>query len=272
MQREFFSDLEQILYEKEMGVKFEKFEHFYENFKGGGFFFNADHPSIFRPNSHEKIRLLHPTRLRRPKFANSHKALAKLIHSIAHIEFSAINLALDACYRFKNLPLAFYEDWLEVACDEMRHFKLLNLALKELGFEYGSFPAHDNFEEALRATKDSLKFRMGVVHRGLEAKGLDANPFIVKKLQSSPHPIRPLLEEILGTILRDEIRHVQKGDLWWKFAKDEREDFIALCEKFKKFNLAGKKLNTKARLAAGFEAGELEQIAKFYSFCAGEKG
>ena len=77
--------------------------------------------------------------------------------------------------------MKFYKDWLEVAKDEMKHFKLLNQALEELNFEYGSFEAHENLEDALKATKNSLKYRMGVVHRGLEAKGLDANPFVLKK-------------------------------------------------------------------------------------------
>lgn len=158
--------------------------------------------------------MLHPTRIRRPKFVNSTHALAKIIHSVAHIEFNAINLALDASYRFKNLPLQFYYDWLEVADEEIKHFKLLNSALKELSYKYGNFPVHDNLESALEATKDSLSFRMGVVHRGLEAKGLDANPFVVQKLQSSNHSIKNLLMEYLEIILNDEIKHVKKGDTW----------------------------------------------------------
>ncbi|EAI7391293.1 ferritin-like domain-containing protein, partial [Campylobacter upsaliensis] len=186
-------------------------------------------------------------------------------HSIAHIEFSAINLALDASYRFKNLPLKFYKDWLEVAKDEMKHFKLLNQALEELNFEYGSFEAHENLEDALKATKNSLKYRMGVVHRGLEAKGLDANPFVLKKIQNSNHSIKPFLEEILQIILEEEIIHVKKGDFWWNFAKDERDDYLSLCRQFKEFNLAGKKLNDEARLKAGFSKQELEELKDFYS-------
>ncbi len=106
--------------------------------------------------------------------------------------------------------MQFYYDWLEVADEEIKHFKLLNSALKELGYKYGNFPVHDNLESALEATKDSLSFRMGVVHRGLEAKGLDANPFVVQKLQSSNHSIKNLLMEYLEIILNDEIKHVKK--------------------------------------------------------------
>src|SRR3546814_3055633 len=43
---------------------------------------------------------------------------AALVHAIAHIEFNAINLALDAGWRFEGLPDAYYEDWLSVAQDE----------------------------------------------------------------------------------------------------------------------------------------------------------
>lgn len=269
MSYEFFSTLEKILYEQNLEIKFENFNHFYENFKSGKMIFNEKYPTMFKPNFYEKIRILHPTRLRRVKYANSDNALAKLIHSVAHIEFSAINLALDASYRFKNLPLDFYEDWLEVANDEIRHFKLLNSALNELGFTYGDFAAHDNLEEALKATKDSLKFRMGVVHRGLEAKGLDANPFVVAKLQSSKHKIKIFLEEVLNIILEDEIKHVKKGDKWWNFSKNDEDNFVNLCKRFREFTLAGKKLNVEARLRAGFKEEELKKIAKFYSFYAG---
>ncbi|HDV7519849.1 TPA: ferritin-like domain-containing protein, partial [Campylobacter jejuni] len=243
--KEFFQELQDILYEKNVTIKFHSFQNFYEDFKSHKFNFNHEHQSIFKKNTSQQITLLHPTRIRRPKFVNSTHALAKIIHSVAHIEFNAINLALDASYRFKNLPLQFYYDWLEVADEEIKHFKLLNSALKELGYKYGNFPVHDNLESALEATKDSLSFRMGVVHRGLEAKGLDANPFVVQKLQSSNHSIKNLLMEYLEIILNDEIKHVKKGDTWWKFANQNRYDFIELCKTFKQFSLAGKNLTFK---------------------------
>lgn len=264
MKKEFFSCLEQILYEDDIETKFKAFDNFYDDFKKGNFIFNMQAKSLFKQNSQKNLKILHPTRIRRPKQANSTQALAKIIHSITHIEFSAINLALDASYRFKNLPLEFYKDWLEVANEEIKHFKLLTSSLTELGYTYGSFAAHDNLENALKATKNSLAYRMGVVHRGLEAKGLDANPFVVAKLESSNHPIKNLLKEILHIILEDEIKHVSKGDYWWKYAK-ESEDFIKLCYKFKQFTLTGKKLNVKARLQAGFSEEELKKLENFYS-------
>ena len=266
MQKEFFTELEKILYENDLKKKFSKFYDFYENFKANKFTFNHENFSIFKGFESEiDTKLVHPTRIRRPKFANSTKALAKIIHSVAHIEFNAINLALDASYRFKNLPLKFYEDWLEVADEEIKHFNLLNEALVELGYKYGDFKAHYNLENALYATKDSLNLRMGVVHRGLEAKGLDANPFVVEKLNSTNHPIKTLLKEHLKLILSDEIKHVKKGDTWWKFSKQNDENFIKLCSDFKKFCLAGKVLNKEARLKAGFSELECKELEEFYN-------
>lgn len=94
------------------------FAIFYDDFKSQKFIFNHEQGSIFKTNINPALKLLHPTRIRRPKFVNSTHSLAKIVHSIAHIEFSAINLALDASYRFKNLPQQFYIDWLEVADEE----------------------------------------------------------------------------------------------------------------------------------------------------------
>ncbi|TQR33783.1 DUF455 domain-containing protein [Campylobacter sp. MIT 99-7217] len=265
MKKEFFENLEKILYAKNLDDKFRDFDDFYENFKTQSFVFNHEQEAIFKENFYPSKKILSPLKIRRIKNANSNESLAKMIHAIAHIEFSAINLALDASYRFKNLPQKFYEDWLEVADEEIKHFKLLQRALRELGFKYGDFAVHDNLENALKSTKNSLAFRMGVVHRGLEAKGLDANPFVLSKLQNTNHHIKSLLEEILSTILNDEIKHVKKGDFWWSFAKKDEDDFLHLCKKFIQFKLAGKVLNKEARLKAGFSEKELEELENFYS-------
>ena len=68
-----------------------------------------------------------------------------LIHALAHIEFNAINLALDAVWRFPNMPTEYYEDWLKVAAEEAYHFDLLNRNLQKSGFKYGDFPAHNSY-------------------------------------------------------------------------------------------------------------------------------
>ncbi len=262
MKKAFFTGLERILYAKE--AKFEAFKHFYEDFKGGKFYFDFESKVLLQSTLSENLHIKEPLKIRRASSLNSDKALAKMLHSIAHIEFSAVNLALDSAYRFRGLEPAFYRDWLEVADEEITHFSLLERALNELGFKYGDFEVHTNLEDALQATAHSLKLRMGVVHRGLEARGLDANPFVVAKLEGINHALKPFLREVLAVILRDEITHVAKGDKWWRYARGESDDFIALCKDFERFLLAGKVLNKEARLKAGFDEDELTRLDDFY--------
>ncbi len=262
MKKEFFDNLEQILYDKK--TQFEKFADFYENFKSDKFYFSFEKERILKDNLHPHIKIKHPTKLRGVKNADNDYNLAKILHSIAHIEYSAIQLALDSSYRFSFLPRVFYESFLKIADDEIKHFCLLEKALNELGFKYGDFVAHDSLNAALKATANSLRYRMAVVHRGLEAKGLDANPFVLKKLENSTHALKSFLKITLKTILDDEITHVSAGDMWFKYAKDEQESFLDICAKFKEFVLAGRVLNEEARLKAGFEKQELKELALFY--------
>lgn len=262
MKKEFFENLELILYDK--STQFERFEGFYEDFKSGVFYFDFEKKRLLKDNLHPCVKITHPRKLRGVKNADNDYNLAKLIHAVAHIEYSAIQLALDSAYRFSFLPREFYEGFLKIASDEMKHFSLLEQALNELGFKYGDFIAHDTLIAALKATANSLKYRMAVVHRGLEAKGLDANPFVQKKLENSSHNLKSFLKSTLNTILEDEITHVSAGDVWFKYAKNERESFIDICLKFKEFTLAGRVLNEDARLRAGFDEAELKELEKVY--------
>lgn len=264
MKKEFFSHLEKILYETDNERKFAEFRHFYDDFQCEAFEFDFERKALLKDFLPANLRVKAPMKIRRVRHISSNEALAKMLHSLAHIEFCAIHLALDSAYRFRGLEFRFYKDWIEVADDEIKHFQLLEKALNEIGFAYADFEAHDNLQAALNATTHSLKYRMGVVHRGLEARGLDANPFVVRKLQNTTHPLKPFLEEILELILRDEITHVRKGDAWWKFAKDENDDFITLCKEFNKFSLAGKVLNKEARRKAGFDESEFARLEEFY--------
>ena len=132
-----------------------------------------------------------------------------LLHAITHIEFSAIDLALDACYRFQKLPREYYKDWMEVADDEVRHFKMLINLLKKYGVEYGDYPVHQGlFEASMRA----LEFipRMALIPRYMEANGLDANQALIAKLKTIPNTEEVI--EVLEVILKEEIDHVKKGD------------------------------------------------------------
>lgn len=201
-------------------------------------------------------------KIRRPNHCKSSQAIAKILHSIAHIEMSAIVLSLDSAYRFRNMPRRFYADWLEVARDEITHFQKICYLLEELGFEFGDFVVHDELFRALCCTQDSLELRMGVVHRGLEAKGLDANPFVQRKLATTQLALRKPIQDTMDLILRDEITHVSKGNIWWKSCATR--PFIELCQNFS-FRLAGKVLNTEARKQAGFSEIELKELNDFYA-------
>lgn len=144
---------------------------------------------------------------------------AALIHAIAHIEFNAINLALDAIWRFPDMPPDYYLDWLNVASEEALHFTLLHEHLQSLGFKYGDFEAHDGLWAMAEKTAGDVLARMALVPRTLEARGLDATPPLQAKLARAGD-YRAV--EILGIILQDEIGHVAIGNRWYRHLCRER--------------------------------------------------
>lgn len=262
----FFKSLEIILFENSPKDKIGLFNDFYENFLSNKTIFEENYlPKIQqKPSYHTFCTIIHPTRIRRPKHIQSTTALAKILHSIAHIEYSAIDLALDAAYRFAHMPKTYYHDWLEVAREEIQHFLLLESALEELGFKYGDFPVHQNLFDAQVATSHSISHRMGLVHRALEANGLDANPFVYQKIQQSNHQIKKKINEILDIILRDEISHVGKGDRWWNFSKAKNDNFAELLLEYKHFSPLSRVLNTPARIQAGYTEEEIKELEKLF--------
>lgn len=157
-----------------------------------------------------------------------------LIHSIAHIEFNAINLALDAAYRFRGMPREYYGDWIQVAAEEAYHFTLLRDHLRTLGYEYGSFSAHNGlWDMAVKTAHDPL-VRMALVPRVLEARGLDVSPALIHKLKSCGDK---RAVEILQIIQRDEIGHVRIGNRWYNYlcaqrALDPIETFRRLLKEY----------------------------------------
>src|SRR3546814_6003688 len=75
------------------------------------------------PGRPARPRLVHPRDLPR-RGLGTPEGRAAFIHSIAHIEFNAIDLGWDAVYRFRGMPADFYADWVSVASDEARHFTM----------------------------------------------------------------------------------------------------------------------------------------------------
>ena len=187
---------------------------------------------------------------------------AATLHAIAHIEFNAINLALDAAWRFTGMPQAFYRDWLRVASEEALHFTLLREHLQGLGFDYGDFDAHDGLWTMTARTAHDVLARMALVPRTLEARGLDATPPLQAKFARAGDQ---RAVEILATILRDEVGHVAIGNHWfrWLCARDGL-DPVAHDALLTARHAAPKlrpPFNLEARRAAGFSDEELARLA-----------
>jgi uncharacterized ferritin-like protein (DUF455 family) len=220
------------------------------------------HPpeTIASPGRPDRPLLISPLHMAR-RSVRSPEGRAALIHAIAHIEFNAINLALDAVYRFRAMPAEYYTDWLQVAEEEAHHFSLLRAHLVNLGYDYGDFEAHDGlWQMALQTAHDPL-VRMALVPRVLEARGLDASPALVRKFESIGDA---RAVEILGIILRDEIGHVRIGNRWSGYLCGQRgvdpmKTFQELLQEYGGPRLRPP-LHTAARRAAGFSEEELVML------------
>ena len=187
---------------------------------------------------------------------------AALLHAVAHIEFNAINLALDAAWRFAGMPPDYYGDWLGVAAEESLHFTLLCEHLRaSLGHDYGDFDAHDGLWTMVENTKHDIVARMALVPRTLEARGLDATPPMQAKLAKAGDA---RAVEILAVILCDEIGHVAIGNRWYRWlCAREGLDPLAHYETLAQRHGAPRPrppFNLAARERAGFNAQELVQL------------
>jgi uncharacterized ferritin-like protein (DUF455 family) len=223
-------------------------------------------PVLFNaPSYASKCRIVDPRQLPARKDFASAEGLATLIHAITHIEYSAIDLALDAVYRFPQMPVAYKIDWLVVAEDEIRHFKILNGMLESLGYRYGDFPVHCGLFDAAEHTAHSVLERMAVVPRYYEASGLDVNPQIMKKLENKrKNPQVKALIEALEVILEEEIDHVHKGDRWFKYlcAQEGLEEsvYFEILERYRLLEKHRPHINVEARKKAGFVCDEIRKL------------
>ena len=215
----------------------------------------------------EKPLLVAPKDVPKRSFATE-EGYAATLHAIAHIEFNAINLGLDAAWRFgRNAQqelgegMAFVKDWLRVAREESTHFSLVNAHLQTLGYQYGDFEAHAGLWEMAQATAHDIWERMALVPRVLEARGLDATPVLQEKIAQRKDMAAV---KILDVILTDEIGHVYIGNHWYHALSAKREldamkCFTELLHKYRIVIFKGV-INTDARLQAGFTQHELDWI------------
>ena len=218
-------------------------------------------PVLAVPGRPERPRLVAPREVAQ-RGLGSAAGRAALLHAIAHIEFNAINLALDAAWRFRDLPEGFVHDWISVAADEARHFTMLQQRLADMGHGYGDFPAHDGLWEMALKTDGSVLARMALVPRLLEARGLDVTPGMIARLRGQGDAASA---QVLEVILAEEVRHVAIGSRWfaWCCRREGVEPgptFLALVRGIGKGSLRGP-FNREARLLAGFDEAELDGIA-----------
>ena len=217
------------------------------------------------PSYASHCSIVSPSQLAHRKDFESAEGLATLVHSIAHIEYSAIDLALDAVYRYPQMPMAYKVDWLEVASDEIRHFKMLNELLNELGFHHGDFAVHSGLFDAANNTAHNILDRMAIVPRYFEASGLDVSPQIVKRLDNKRKiPAVAKLIEMLKIIYEEEIDHVLKGDRWFKYLCEKEgkseEVYFEILEQYDLLHKHRPHVNVEARKEAGFTCTEIKRL------------
>jgi uncharacterized ferritin-like protein (DUF455 family) len=213
------------------------------------------------PGRPARPELVPPRLVGRRSMATS-EGRAMLVHALAHIEFNAVNLALDAVWRFPGMPDAYYADWLRVAAEEAHHFTLLAAHLRTLGWDYGDFPGHDSLWEMVAKTSEDVLARMALVPRTMEARGLDAIPPLRAKLAQAGDEEAA---RILDVLLRDEVGHVEIGNRWYCHLCAERglepvSTYDALTVRYKAPMLKGP-FNVAARRQAGFTEAELARFA-----------
>lgn len=197
--------------------------------------------------------LLAPSQMpKRGKFG-SERARIALWHSLAHIEFVAIDLALDMAGRFgAEMGEGFVSDFLAVAADEAMHFALLARKLESLGSHYGALPAHGGLWEAAYVTRHDVAARLAVVPMVLEARGLDVTPATLERVTAAGDEGGA---KILARILDDEIRHVAFGTKHFlRCAEMTQANPQSLWQSLVKRHFSGAvkpPFNDSARLAAG---------------------
>jgi uncharacterized ferritin-like protein (DUF455 family) len=205
-------------------------------------------------------KLVNPRNLKR-RSMSSEAGRIGFLHAFAHIEFNAINIALDAVYRFRQMPVQYVSDWLLVASEEAKHFLLLDDCLAERGSFYGEHDAHRGLWDMVCKTRHDVLHRMALVPRVMEARGLDVTPALITKF-SQAGDSRAV--EILEIIYRDEIGHVRIGSFWYQTLCEERklnptDTFGDLIDLYMDGKLRGP-FNWPARLEAGFDARELKSL------------
>lgn len=189
---------------------------------------------------------MHPARPDQPALLNprdvpkrkpgSEAGRIALLHAVAHIELNAVDLHWDIIARFSHvpMPLGFFDDWVQAADEESKHFNLMCDCLEALGSQYGALPAHAGMWRAAEDTAEDLMGRLAVVPMVLEARGLDVTPGMIEVFRKAN---LPQAVEALELIYAEEVSHVAYGSKWFNFLcgrdnLDPKEEFHALVRKY----------------------------------------
>jgi uncharacterized ferritin-like protein (DUF455 family) len=259
---DFYELAEQCLYAPAIEDKLAVTDRAARLFEQRGFLFNDAKPP--RPADEalfpERPRLVDPRDLPRRSLATDAGRVA-FLHALAHIEFTAIQLAWDMAYRFRGMPEDFYYDWLQVAIEEAAHFRALTGRLRDFGADYGHLPAHRGLWELAENTAGDVLHRLALVPRFMEARGLDVSPGMIVKLEQLGDAASA---EILRLILREEIGHVTFGSRWFHYVCEQRgleaeAEYFALVERYIRGQVRGP-FNMEARRMAGFSEAELARL------------
>ncbi len=263
----FFNNVYKILTAPTPDEKIKTFNFVYEKFKNDQLSFEpTENIEVFeKPSYHQFCTIVDAKKVPNKRNLQNDEGKATLLHAIAHIEYSAIDLALDACYRFQDMPIEFYQDWMVVADDEIRHFKMIVEVLESYGMNYSDIVVHQGLFDACMKTLKLIP-RMALIPRYMEANGLDANVMMIEKLKKIPNTQKII--DLLQVILDEEVDHVKKGDRWYKYGCSQKENFS--CDYFKIVNSVhpnsfktNRHLNVEARKAAGFSDEEIEQLLNY---------
>jgi len=224
----------------------------------------SDSPRIINSPGHlDKPIIVPPNKLKKRGFG-SQQQIASLLHALAHIEITAVNLAWDSICRYPGMPQEYYDDWINTAKDEGEHFLALRQQIKLLGYDYGDFPAHAELWNMAIQTADNLMHRMGIVHRVLEARALDVVPFAVQKFQTIKSGDTA---KVLIRIANDEVNHVAAGTRWYRYCcekekVDPDKTFFKLIKQYLNSYPRGP-FNESSRASAGFSKNEIT-LLKYY--------
>jgi uncharacterized ferritin-like protein (DUF455 family) len=259
---DFFALAEECLYSPAIEDKLAATDRAADLFAGRDFHFDAARPS--RPAMEacfpQRPVLVDPRKLPRRSLATDAGRVA-FLHALAHIEFTAIQLAWDMAYRFRGMPDDFHYDWLQVAIEEAAHFRALSGRLRDFGADYGHLPAHRGLWELAEQTSGDVLHRLALVPRFMEARGLDVSPGMIVKLDELGDTASV---EILQLILREEIGHVASGSRWFHYVCEQRglnaeAEYFDLVARYINGSVRGP-FNREARRQAGFSDAELARL------------